>query len=256
MDDPVFVLLIVLLIVFGIVINLLNREAVKYGILCSVVALFVMMMFGVNMTDKVCHSNFSTYSPDTDDINIGKKSMLGWPLTQRWLNPNSEDDVDPSNKRRGRRRRRGYRFGENNGGSGGSGDNGDSGEVSRDSYDQMDTLRPHPDEYSEEKGDFDGIKNKGYIPGYSDINLYNKDGADPNADLSREHSSSIMPNSSVAADDAAARYKMVDRGRENTVNSVNNGRLAIEPIYRKDLDENDYREWWNVDQELNGFKGF
>lgn len=134
--------------------------------------------------------------------------------------------------------------------------------------------------------DFDNYTKKGYIPGYSDVYLYNKDGSDTFADLYRgateegrlrwgedkpksfqydaytgsgdstgvEFSddpilNKLMRNVGGRGDNHAAQLhaQQQRRSEENRINTVLNNRTAWEHIYREELDENENREWWGQD---------
>lgn len=139
----------------------------------------------------------------------------------------------------------------------------------------------------DELTDFDDYGQKGYIPGYSDVLLYNKDGSDPFADLYRgpteegklkfgNYKNSITSYDGFTgdgdsygtvfesqptlnrmlrevggrADNHAGQLsaKMQSRAKENMVNTTRNNRRAWDTWYGKELDENENRNWWGQDQ--------
>ncbi len=139
--------------------------------------------------------------------------------------------------------------------------------------------------------DFDNYGSKGYIPGYTDEFLYNKDGSDLFADLYRGATeegklrwgqnkpdpatydgymgdgdpfgdeidddpllNKMMRGIGGRADNHSAQMhgRMQMRSKENIINSVNSNRRAWEKWYGKEMDENEEkREWWTQDQLYN-----
>ncbi len=100
--------------------------------------------------------------------------------------------------------------------------------------------------------DFDGYKNKPYIPGYTDVGLYNKDGRPTFAVPIGVTKSGLLrfEGSTLAsrADNAMSHYnnRLQLRAKENIIRQTN----RVKPYYdnlNEELNANEYREWWNQD---------
>ena len=123
--------------------------------------------------------------------------------------------------------------------------------------------------------DFDTYKRQ-YIPGYSDIILYNKDGADPFASLSRgtteagllkwgdatepltahnRYGDKVSDKYTVAHGDgergdnksAYMNARLQKRAKEAQVNKLSFTRNTFNQIYGAGLKNNEQRDWWDRD---------
>lgn len=142
----------------------------------------------------------------------------------------------------------------------------------------------------EGKTDFDDYGAKGYIPGYSDVVLYNKDGADPFADLyrgateegrlrwgvdkpkpakidmyygdgdpmgsefsQRPNLNRMLRGPGGRADNHAAQLHATQqrRAKENLINQSKFGKKNMAPWLEKEFQEQEEREWWNTDNLYN-----
>ncbi len=105
--------------------------------------------------------------------------------------------------------------------------------------------------------DFDGYKNKGYIPGYSDVGLYGKDGRPPFSSplgvtqrgLLMYGTKSDFATMASRGDNIMAEYnqRLQGRSKENLIRQTRNGPRTVSPYLLQELKSNEHREWWNQD---------
>jgi hypothetical protein len=147
------------------------------------------------------------------------------------------------------------------------------------------TSEPMEPEPGRVPSDFDDYPRQ-YVPGYSDIHLYNKDGSDPFSPLYRDpsgdgmvrfggglaptippeypesdafdpklmidkpHLRMLMDSEDGCKADNLAGYnavRMQQRSKESIINQVRKTRDSFDEMYREELDDNEGRDWWGGD---------